>query len=147
MNKLASILTVSALALGAYVPVHAQEAAEPVATLQLEQGTVMRSEGGEFISANSGARMADGERLMVTENSSAKLTYDTGCMQVYAEAGVYVVSSADCVPGAYAATSTGGVSNSTVATAVAVGFVLVPIIDTLDDDSQDPAPEPPPISQ
>lgn len=142
MNKLASILATSLLAIVASAPAFAQEAG---ATLSAVNGTVMLSDAdGGSASAQAGAAVASGQRLTVSDNASATVMYPNGCTRTYATAGVYTIAGqAQCVP---VATTTGGVQNSTVATAVAVGMIAVPIIDSLNDSEQDLTP-PPPVSR
>ncbi len=104
----------------------------------------MTSDGGEFASASTGVDLAVGERLMVTEGSVATVHYSNQCDRTYDTPGVYVVEDGkNCVPAAIAGE---GVKDSTVATVVAVGMVLAPLL--VDNDSNKPStPPPPPVSR
>lgn len=93
MNKFAKLAAASALAL-AVAPAFAQQ---PVATLQVEAGTVMTSEGGEFRTANTGEALNPGERIMLSENSVAVVRYPNGCVRRYDAPGVYPVPMS-CTP-------------------------------------------------
>lgn len=140
MNKLGSILVTTALAVGVAAPAFAQDEAS-TATLRVDQGSVMTSDGGEFASASTGSALTVGERLMVTEGSAATVVYSNQCSRAYNTPGVYVVEDGSkCVPAAVAGE---GVKDSTVATVVAVGMVLAPLL--IDNDSNKPSP--PPVSR
>ncbi len=142
MIKLASILTTVALAAGVAAPAFAQDQA-PTATLRVDQGSVMTSDGGEFASASTGSVLNVGERLMVTEGSVATVVYDNDCDRTYKTPGVYVVEDGSkCVPAAVAGE---GVKDSTVATVVAVSMVLAPLL--TDTDRNKSASPPPPVSR
>lgn len=133
MNKFGSILIAATLAAGASVPAFAQDPApeQNVVTVQVDRGTIMASDGGEFATTNTGARLETGQRFMVTEGSSVTMLYDNNCKRKYDTPGVYPVE-AKCVPGAYLAR--GGVKNSTVGIVVALGAIAVPIIESLGDN-------------
>lgn len=76
----------------------AGEAAPPAITLQVDAGQVMTSDGGEFVSASSGAAVSQGQRVMVAEGGAARLVYDNGCEKLLSSPGVYTVVS-DCDSG------------------------------------------------
>lgn len=137
MNKLLPILVVAALGVSTYSPVQAQDD-DPIATLQIRQGTIMQSTGGEFVNANTGSRLIDGERIMVTEGGKAVVVFDNKCRTEYADPGVYQINSQAC--------GAGYVANSTVATQVALGAVLAPLL-IGDPGSNLTPPPPPPVSQ
>ena len=78
------------LAAMALLPAFAQQ---PTATLTFN-GTVMTSSGGEFVAASSGQQVAYGTRVMVSEGSTATLTYPDGAVVNLTQPGVYTVSAA-----------------------------------------------------
>ncbi len=89
-------------------PAFAQDASS--ATLRVDIGSAMVSNGGEFVSAPSGTQVPAGSRVMLAEGSRATLVYPNGCTQPLASAGVFGVP-ATCVASAgssaAAATATG----------------------------------------
>src|SRR3546814_13130381 len=54
----------------------------------------MTSSGGEFVAASSGQQVAYGTRVMLSEGSTATLTYPDGAVVNITEPGVYTVSAA-----------------------------------------------------
>lgn len=119
----------------------AQEAAP---TLNVEQGTVMTSTGGEFVSAASGKMLAAGERVMVGEGASASVVYANGCSYEYTSPGVYAVAAA-CTGGGAGQEGTAAAAGATdwaavgiIAGTVAVGAVALDQMD--DDDDNEPTP-------
>ena len=82
---------VSALSL----PVLAQDAPakNTVATVQVDGGVIMVSEGGPFTTAVTGQKVIAGTRLMVSKDSAASVVYDDGCKQSYTKAGVYEIDA------------------------------------------------------
>lgn len=73
---------------------------QPVATLQVGGGVIMVSnQGSPFASGQSNDALYSGERLMVSQNSSATVVYNDGCQQTYSHPGVYTIS-ATCLAGA-----------------------------------------------
>ena len=55
-------------------------AAEPVATLSAQQGTVLVNPGDEFVTATESQALLAGDRVMVMEGGSAELTFTDGCV-------------------------------------------------------------------
>lgn len=104
-----SLIAAALFAFAAAAPAYAQD---PAPTLQVNSGTVMTSEGGEFATAASGASVAPGSRIMLAENSSATVTYANGCSAVISAAGVHAVpavcqaGTGQAAVGATAATGT-----------------------------------------
>lgn len=139
MNKISKLLAASALAL-ACAPALAQET---VATLQVEAGTVMTSEGGEFQTANTGEALSVGERLMLAENSVAIVRYRNGCDRRYDAPGVYAVPNENaCRPVAGAWTGQPDWAAAGIITGAAVvGAALLSQMDEV------PGPPPAPISR
>src|SRR5690606_3828121 len=81
-------LAATLLAVMSLLPAFAQEA---VGTLQVN-GTVMTSTGGEFVPASDGQAIAEGTRLMVSEGSSASITFPNGAVVNFTEPGVYTIN-------------------------------------------------------
>jgi hypothetical protein len=138
MNKLTKILTASALAL-AVAPAFAQA---PVATLQVERGTVMTSEGGQFQTAGTGTALDAGERIMLAENSAAVVRYQNGCVRRYNAPGVYEVP-AFCTP--VAARGAGQVDWASAGIITGIFLAGAAILSQMDDVDFVPPP-PPPVS-
>lgn len=93
MTKFASLLVAASFALTASVAASAAE--EATATLRVDRGNVMASQGGEFATAQTGQALVAGERLMVSEDSAATVAYGNDCTRTYTAPGVYVVEK-DC---------------------------------------------------
>lgn len=108
-------------------------AADPAATLRVDQGSVMTSQGGEFATARSGQGVVAGERLMLAEDSTATLAYANGCQREYSAPGVYVVE-AECRKAAPVAWG----DAAKVAGGVAIGAAVLANMDETD---------PPPVSR
>lgn len=130
MKKIASLFAVASLALAGSSLAFAQDAAP---TLQVQGGNVMTSQGGEFVTARSGKALAAGERVMVTEGSSARVVYANGCVREFTEPGVYSVEST-CVPVA-ARTGTGatGVDWGGAATITGLAVLASAVLANMDD--------------
>lgn len=103
------------------LPVLAQDAPAKaaVATVQIDGGVVMVSDGGPFTSATSGEQVVAGSRIMISKDSSAKLVYSDGCMQSYTKAGVYAVNE-QCKAAAAIGTA-GNAGNGWTTAAVVIG--------------------------
>ena len=119
-------------------PALAQEAA-PAITLNVDAGSVMTSEGGEFATAANGSTLQPGTRVMIAEGSSATLAYGDGCAKLLATPGVYTVS-ADCVPAAQAS----GTNTGLVVGGVAAGAAVIAVAAGGGSDDND---DPPPVSR
>ena len=118
MNKFASLFVAVSFALGVSA---AAAAAEPDATLTVDSGTVMTSQGGDFVPAQSGQALNTGDRLMVTEKSVATVRYDNDCQRQYSVPGVYVVEK-DCEK---AVAADDDMTNWTMVSAIAIGAAVV----------------------
>ena len=90
MTRLTTLFVAASLALSAAATASAQDAS---ATLRVDRGTIMTSQGGEFANAQTGQALVPGSRLMVTEQSAATVTYAKGCTRSYTAPGVYVVEA------------------------------------------------------
>lgn len=101
------------------LPVFAQDAPAqaPVATVQVDGGVIMVSDGGPFTSVTSGEQVAAGNRIMVSKNSAVSVVYSDGCKQTYSKAGVYAVQQ-QCKRAAVLADSSGSGAGTTAAIVV-----------------------------
>ena len=54
-------------------------AADSVATLSSQEGTVLVNQGEEFITANDNQSLKAGDRVMLMEGASAEITFADGC--------------------------------------------------------------------
>lgn len=138
-------------------PAFAQQEAA-TATLRVDAGSVMVSNGGEFVTATSGTQVPTGARVMLAEGSRATLIYPGGCTQPLTSAGVFGVP-VNCVAaagssGATTAT-TGSTGTSAAATAAGVDVAGLGIVagvaaagavglGSMDDVEYE---EPPPVSR
>ena len=102
MHTRPRLLTFAILALAAFAA-HAQEAGASAAAaapvdiqLGIDSGSVLVSTGGEFSPATQGQALAPGQRVLVSEDSAATLTYGNGCQKALGTPGVYTIG-ADCV--------------------------------------------------
>ncbi len=118
MTKFASLFVAVSFALSVSA---AASAADNAATLTVDSGNVMSSQGGDFTAAQSGQVFASGDRLMVTEKSSATLRYSNDCVRRYTVPGVYVVEE-DCKK---AVGADDDMTNWTMISAVAIGAAVV----------------------
>ena len=126
MKKYAAIVFAAATAFAA--PAFAQDG---TATLRIDSGTAMTSNGGEYESANTGKPLSAGDKVMVNAGSSATLVYGNGCTMKLDQAGVYTVPAA-CSGAAWASS---GVSNG-MATFIIVGAAVLgaAAIENMGDD-------------
>lgn len=125
-------LTFAAIAASAALlsaPVFAQDSA---ATLRVDIGSAMVSNGGEFVSAPSGTQVPAGSRVMLAEGSQATLVYPNGCTQALAAAGVYDVP-ATCVAVAGGSAAATGVDVGGLATVAGIAAAGAAALATMDD--------------
>jgi hypothetical protein len=73
MNRFVIAVTVSLLSAGAF-------AAEPVATLTSQEGTVLVNQGEEFVTASDAQSLQPGDRVMVMEGGAAQISFGDGCV-------------------------------------------------------------------
>jgi len=141
MKKSTSLLA-AALAVFA-LPSWAQEST--IATLQAQTGNVTVSAGGQFSGVETGQRLQAGNRLMLTEGSSASLLYDNKCTLNFNQPGVFTVP-ADCKPKGAAG---GDNNNAAVIGGVAAGVAVIALAagGGGDDGSDTPPTAPPPVSR
>lgn len=144
------LLAVAASAAMFAAPAFAQDVVAP--TLSVEQGSVMTSTGGEFVTAPSGKLLAPGERVMVGEGASASVVYSNGCAYEYSEPGVYSVP-ATCTGGAAQRGNAAGVAGTDLAAVgiiagtVALGAVALDQGRESSDFPASPPDAPPPVSR
>lgn len=127
MKTLAILLMASGLALAGSAAAQSQENI----TLRVNSGSVMVSSGGEFVSAQSGQAVSQGQRMSVSADSHAQVVYDRGttdtrddCVIEFKQAGVYEVPG-DCKPaGAWQAGNDGVSRWILIGTAVAAGAMI-----------------------
>lgn len=144
MNTFQTLLLAGTLGAAAMVPAHAQAT---TATLRIDSGTVMTSQGGEFATAGNGAVLETGSRVMLAENSSATLIYPNGCTRPLASGGVHTVSPT-CTPtgartNAGAAGTAAGVDTSGALVIVGIAAAAAAGLASKDDVT----PVPPPVSR
>lgn len=132
------IASALAIALSAVLsaPAHAQE---PVAILKVDTGTVMVSEGAEFVAGATGTPLLPGQRLMVTEDAAAQVVYAEDCVVDYRVPGVYVVDS-KCEKVAAVPPSSG--SNAGMIAGVVGGVALIAAAAGGGGGSDSPPPPP-----
>lgn len=78
-------------------------AASPAIGLQVDGGTILVSDGADFVQATSGQTLQPGQRVMVPEGASASLNYSGGCQTALGQPGVYTVSATCNVAGSQSA--------------------------------------------
>lgn len=138
------LLLAAALASLSIAPAFAQQT--QTATLRVDSGSAMVSNGGEFTTAASGSQVAPGSRVMLAEGSRATLVYPNGCTQALSAAGVYGVP-ATCVAAASGSASAGTAAGADLGAAGIIAGVAA--VGALGLSSMDdvPAEVPPPVSR
>ena len=136
MSKLHSLaLSIAAVAFA--TAASAQGGSGAVATLQVDKGVVMVSNGAEYVSASSGHALVNAERIMITQDGAATIRYNDGCQRTINSPGVYIVDGV-CTPA-------GGWSPVGTTAAIIVGGAAVyTIVHNLNNDNND---HPQPISR
>lgn len=143
--KTFSSLLAAAIAVSAFSAAHAQEEA---VTVRVNSGSVMTSQGGEFVTAATGAPIAPGSRIMLAENSSASLVYPNGCTQELNGAGVHPVAPACQATGSSAAVGAGTAAGVDWASAGWLFLGTAAVAAGLNEMGDgDPLPPPPPVSR
>ncbi|UWX04057.1 hypothetical protein H1235_00665 [Pseudoxanthomonas sp. NC8] len=92
---------------------------------------VSLSSGGEFAGTATGQALNAGERLMLTEGSSAVVRYGNGCSLSFTKPGVYTVPATCAVP----SNSTDWASAGLIAGGVAV---VAAGLNSMADDGESP---------
>lgn len=143
MIRTSLIAAAAVFALAAIAPAHAQDAPP---TLRVDSGSVMTSQGGEFVSAASGAQVTPGTRVMLADNSSASLVYANGCTASISAAGVHAVPAVCQVGASQSAVGAGTAAGVDLASAgwLFLGTAAVAAgLSQMDDGD----PLPPPVSR
>lgn len=152
MNRLTALAAASLLAFPAF-------AAEPVATLVQQEGTVLVNQGEEFVTAIPDQALKAGDRVMLMEGATAELSFTDGCaLPLVAGSLLEIPAVSPCAGGVANVQKLGptvaqapGASNdddSRVAEYLIFGGALAGIVwqVTKDDYSLEPDEPPPPIS-
>lgn len=139
MKTMLRIATAAAL-LGAasLAPAFAQET---IGTMQVN-GTVMTSDGGEFVGASSGEAIQAGERIMVGEGSSASISFVNGAVVNYTAPGVYTIQLPTVATGATATTLGQAIADNAGFVAFAGVIAAAGIAASVADDDEDLIGEP-----
>ncbi len=145
MTKLASIFVAVSLAMTASVAASAQDRDKDTATLRVDRGSVMTSQGGEFATAQTGQVVMEGNRLMVAENSAATLIFSENCERQYTAPGVYTIEE-DCDRVAAIVGTATGFDAAGAATVVAGSLGVAAILYNM-EDSDDRPPVQVPVSR
>lgn len=102
-------LLAAALLVAALLPsvsfAQAADAANGSATLRVDSGQILVSDGGPFTTAETGNVLQSGSRVMLTDGASATLFFDEDCNQPLSGAGIHVVARQCVEPVAKAGTS------------------------------------------
>ena len=77
-------------------------AADAVATLSAQEGTVLVNQGEEFATAAEGQALQAGDRVMLMEGASATLTFADGCALPLAAGSLLEVPAVSTCAGAVA---------------------------------------------
>ncbi|MGY1457319.1 MULTISPECIES: hypothetical protein [unclassified Luteimonas] len=142
MNKPRTLIAAALATVLFAAPAFAQQGG---ATLRVDIGSAMVSNGGEFVTATSGSQLAPGSRVMLTEGSQATLVYPNGCTQPLTAAGVHGVP-ATCV--AAASASAGGTATGVdMGGAAIISGIAVAGAAALNAMDETPYVEPPPVSR
>ena len=123
MNKFAPALLAALASLS--LPAFAQDT---TATLRVDAGSAMASDGGQFESANTGRALDAGDKVMVNPDSKVTLMYGNDCTMVLDAPGVYTVPAA-CSRAAWARTGSPGKSALVIAGAGLIGAAVLESMD------------------
>lgn len=153
MKRLSVLIAASLLAVPAF-------AADSVATLSAQEGTVLVNQGEEFTTAATNQALKAGDRVMLMEGASAELSFTDGCaLPLVAGSLVEIPALSPCEGGVaktqkvgptYAQAPGSGAANDDDRTAeyIIYGTALAYIVYEITDDNYSitPPPPPPPIS-
>lgn len=115
---------------------------DEIATLNVDSGVIMISNGGPFVSAATGQRLFEDTRVMVSTDSKAVIDFDNGCDQTFEDPGVYNLDK-NCKAVAW----WGGTTGAAIAAAISFGVVGTYILTNRDDGHTILPPPPPPVSR
>ena len=110
-------------------------AADSVATLNGQQGTVLVNQGEEFVTATEAQALVAGDRVMVMEGGSAVVTFADGCALALEAGSLLEVPAQSTCGGAVA-----NVQNIGPSYAQAVGAPREPRCDDADDTNDEGCP-------
>ena len=137
MIKLSTLVAASLLAGSAF-------AADSVATLSAQEGTVLVNQGEEFITAAEGQALQAGDRVMLMEGASATLTFTDGCALPLAAGSLLEVPATSTCAGAvanvqkigptYAQAVGSGARNNDGAVLVFTGVTAIIVADLITND-------------
>ena len=153
MKRLSVLIAASLLAVPAF-------AAESVATLSSQEGTVLVNQGEEFATASDNQALMAGDRVMLMENASAELTFADGCaLPLVAGSMVEIPAVSPCAGGVAKTQNVGPTyaqapgsrasddDDDTAAYLVFGGALAYIVYEVIGDDySKTPPPPPLPIS-
>lgn len=153
MKRLSVLIAASLLAVPAF-------AAESVATLSSQEGTVLVNQGEEFATASENQSLMAGDRVMLMENATAELTFTDGCeLPLVAGSMVEIPALSPCAGGvaktqnvgptyAQAPGSRASDDDDRTAEYIVFGTALAYIVYEITGDNYSitPPPPPPPIS-
>lgn len=95
MIKLSTLVAATLLAGSAF-------AADSVATLSAQEGTVLVNQGEEFVTATDAQALMAGDRVMVMEGASATITFADGCALPLAAGSLVEIPAQSTCAGAVA---------------------------------------------
>lgn len=95
MKSIAAAIALSLLATSAV-------AADSVATLSSQEGTVLVNQGEEFVTASDAQGLLAGDRVMVMEGGNATITFADGCVLPLASGSLVEVPELSTCAGAVA---------------------------------------------
>lgn len=142
MNKLAPLMLAVSLAFAGSAV--AQD--DPTTVTLQSQGEVMVSaDGGEFVTAQPGAQLQPGARVMVSEGASVQLMYPNACQMPLTSPGVYTITAV-CTPAVATGAAAAAAATDWAALGILAGTVAVGAagLDSMDETE---AAEPPPVSR
>jgi hypothetical protein len=99
MIRFSAFVAASLLATSAFA---AEPAAQSVATLSGQEGTVLVNQGEQFITAADAQALQAGDRVMVMEGGSAILVFNDGCELVLGSGSLATIPAESTCDGAVA---------------------------------------------
>lgn len=110
------------------------------AALDVVRGRVMTSQGGAFtIAQGIGQVVASGNRVLITENSVATMTFSDGCRQTYNTPGVYTVGRT-CAPGDSVDGTAAGIQVESAVKVNSITLRVTSIVNNFDHGDAAPLP-------
>lgn len=99
-----------AAALMATTAAAADKAPQDVAKLSAQEGTVLVNQGEQFVTASASQMLAAGDRVLVMEGGSAKITFNDGCAMSLASGSMVAIPAKSTCAGAVASVESIGPS-------------------------------------